>query len=278
MTKIQWTDMSIGAAKMGLYGCEHASTGCRSCWAESMASRFEKEHGYPPGIVADGRWTGKVQVDYSRIAYAFESLPKRKLCRVFAPSSGDLFHPEVPDRFIERCFHEMWKRAHLTFQVLTKRPERARHWWQCRGLTQPAGMPGEPLTWPSNIWIGCSCSTQADLDRMVPHLLQVPAAVRFLSLEPMIGPIDLKPIEILLPDTPVDRHGGWDIGVDWVVIGCESGPKRRPMQLQWARDVVEQCRAAVVPCFVKQVDIDGQVVSDIADPRWPLWAVREFPP
>ena len=128
MTKIQWTDRSLGAAKMGLYGCEHASTGCRSCWAESMASRFEKEHGYPPGIVEHGRWTGKVQVDYSRIAYAFETLPKRKPCRVFAPSSGGLFHPKVPFEYIREVWRFMACSPH-TYQVLTKRPSRVVEWW-----------------------------------------------------------------------------------------------------------------------------------------------------
>lgn len=254
-TKIEWTDYSLGAAKMGLYGCSHASVGCSRCWAESMASRFEAEHGYPPGIVANGRWTGRVVTDASKIAPAFESLPKRKRCRVFAPSSGDLFHPAVPDSFIMKVFVEMSKAvwSHHIFQLLTKRPDRILRWFR------EDDWEGWGYRLPHNIQIGGSFSTQADLDRGVGDLLRVPAAVRFISYEPGLS-------EIQVP-----------AGIDWLLIGCESGPNRRPFNRYWARYAVEQCRDLGIAPFVKQLpDSCGRVIH-AGHPEWPEWGVQEFP-
>ena len=122
-TKIHWTDHSLGAAKMGLFGCSHVSPGCRNCWAEGMASRFREQWGIPDGIVHNGRWTGEIATDCTKIEPAFDSLPKRKPCRVFAPSSGDLFHPGVPLQFRIEVLDAMGSRPHLTFLVLTKQIE-----------------------------------------------------------------------------------------------------------------------------------------------------------
>ena len=267
-TRIEWTDHSLGAARMGLFGCTHAGPGCAHCWAESMASRFESEHGYPPGIVANGRWTGRVETDASKIGPAFESLPKRKRCRVFAPSSGDLFHPDVPYIFAERVLREFADRPHLTGQILTKRPGRM------------ARLARNRSEWPSNVWAGMSASTQADLDRGVPDLLRVPAAVRFLSLEPLLERVDLlanDPLALGVPLADGTRWGGSKGIIDWIIVGAESGPNRRPCRLEWVRSVVEQCRDAGVPCFCKQIhDSRGNVIH-AGDPEWPAWAPQEFP-
>jgi len=286
-TRIEWTDHSLGAARMGIYGCSHtASRGCDHCWAEALASRFEAAHGYPPGIVANGRWTGRLSTDYSKIIPAFDSLPKRKGCRVFAPSSGDLLHEQVPPSFAARVIREFSLRPHLTGQILTKRPERVSFAWNSY-IAQFGSQH-----WPPNVWIGGSFSTQADLDRGLPDLLRVPAAVRFLSLEPL-----LEPVRVFPPDPPeppgIDSDHDWAARltgaesalldcryeatpIDWIIIGAESGPHRRPCRLEWVRAIVEQCDAAGTAVFVKQLEIDGRLSRDPAE--WPPWARRQEDP
>ena len=286
-TKIQWTDHTINP---GIYGCSPEHTGCRNCYAAKMAHRLAGMGQLQYDGVSDGsRWIpwksrrdydqtttwGGVSVDFDAIPRAFAKLPKRKPARVFVTSMGDLFHPDVPFQFISNVFGAMALRPHLTFQVLTKRPARIIDWMDW----------GQHGRWPPNIWNGASISDQETADSMIHYLLRVPAAVRFLSVEPMIGPVDLddmlgrcdgRCMAVEDFDSSKDECSS-DHGIGWVIVGCESGPNRRPMQLQWARDVVEQCGDANVACFVKQLDIDGQVVSDPDDPRWPSWAVREFP-
>ena len=271
-TKIDWTDHSIGGAKLGLYGCSHAkSRGCDHCWSPPMFTRFREAWNVPDGITKGDRWTGKVVVDYSRVGPAFESLPKRAGLRVFVPSSVDLFHPIVPGSFIELVFRQMAERPQV-FQVLTKRPHIAAEWaeWWTR----------ERGSWPPNIWIGCSCSTQADVDRMVPDLLRVPAAVRFLSLEPLLEPVEFECYQkgegYLKVDECGRRTRNWDQVIHHVIVGCESGPRRRPCPDEWVRSVVDQCRDQLTACFVKQLDRPDGVIH-ATDPRWLSWAVQQFP-
>jgi protein gp37 len=151
-----------------------------------MAHRQVAMGNYPEGITKVTRagvvWTGLVETDESKISPAFRKLPKTKPARVFVTSMADLFHADVPDRFIDATFDEMIARPHLTFQVLTKRIERVPRWYEARR---------HAMKWPDNVWMGATVEDQRRADERIPHLLRVPARTRFLSCEALLGPIDL---------------------------------------------------------------------------------------
>lgn len=252
-TKINWTDHSIGGARMGLYGCEHIGFGCMNCWASAMAQRYAEQWGLPEGTVRRGRWTGKVTTDESKVAPAFASLPKVKPCRVFAPSSADLFHDAVPLDYILAVFHEMGARPYLTFQVLTKRYRRS-YAFVREALCN--------MGWPPNVHLGWSISTQDELDGVVPYLF-VDTLKPWLSIEPLIEPIDVS--------------AAMHFGCRHVVVGCESGSQRRGMDWIWAKDIASICKWEGVPCFVKQLPLHGKIIHGPDDAGWPEWAVQELP-
>jgi protein gp37 len=229
---------------------------------------------------------------------------------------SDLFHEDVADDFIDRVFAVMVFAEQHRFQVLTKRPERMLAY-----LNALMGRWGEAADWPLlNIWLGVSTEDQPTADERIPLLLQTPAAVRFISAEPLLGPINLSrylvpPMHVTwgntdLPPAERERPSTEDVQavsqlaraaarmqgqayLDWVIVGGESGPGARPMDVAWARSLVQQCRAAGVACFVKQlgakpVERTNGVVTwpDVelrdrkgGDPsEWPVdLRVREFP-
>jgi protein gp37 len=297
VTKIQWTDHTINP---GIYGCSPAPEhpGCDHCYAQKMAERIAamrvaRGHDFDRGcngggadyygdVTTGGKWTGDVVVDFDAIPRAFAKLPKIKPARVFVTSMGDLFHPDVPWEFISRVIVEMAARPHLAFQVLTKRPDNA-----VRVLGHLAGFVGESASLPSNVWIGASVSDQTTAERLVPYLLQVPSSGRFLSVEPLVGPVLLPLRYDRAGRNLTDLPGLWDESddvIDWVIVGCESGPNRRPMRLSWASSIVDQCRDASVAVFVKQlpyIDVTDErrtgILSDNQSPQWPPWAVRALP-
>ena len=287
MTAIQWTDETWNPVT----GCTKVSAGCKNCYAEALAPRVFAGQVEP--IVApvdeDPR-TGQVRVDvvdtrarrFTDVRCHPERLEKplrwRKPRRVFVNSMSDLFHEDVPDEFILRVFNTMracWtdtpRRGH-TFQILTKRPERMRD--VCRrmrfdgagaGRLWLADHPDDIGGWPlmgatpgseplPNVWLGVSVEDQATADERIPILLDTPAAVRWISAEPVLGPIDLWGARYANPNGgKTGAVTSWDGGLDWVVCGGESGRKARPCDVAWIRSIVEQCRAAGVPCFVKQL-------------------------
>jgi protein gp37 len=180
--------------------------------------------------------------------------------------SGDTFHEKVPRRTILGIWRVMEVCPQHTFIVLTKR------WTRMYGLVRDLfeGRRGFPL---SNVWLGVSVSTQAELNAAEPYLLKTPAVVRFLSLEPLLGPVDLVGVRRAFI---AEACGCTEIDVDWVIVGCESGPNRRPCPIEYVESVVAQCKAAGVPVFVKQVSINGRVSKDVAE--WPeSIRVRELP-
>jgi protein gp37 len=301
-TKIQWTDETWNPVT----GCRKVSPGCKHCYAEGVADRFWATQ-YPPVEDRVGTYTSShgtlytditrprrftdVQVHPDRLD---QPLHWRKPRRVFVNSMSDLFHEDVPDDFIAQVFGVIASQERHTFQVLTKRPERAKKllggaWIQNEALF---GLPFEKR-WPlPNVWLGVSVEDQERADERIPLLLETPAAVRFLSCEPLLGPVDLDAISTwahAMPSEPVS--------IDWIIVGGESGAKARPMDLAWARSLVEQGRAAGVPVFVKQLgrrpivshhafDEHGPVTIDLhlrdshgGDPaEWPEdLRVREFP-
>ena len=272
MSKIQWTDVTWNP----VIGCSRVSEGCRNCYAERHASRLAGNPLTPgyAGIAKDGRWTGRVELVPEKL---IEPLAWRKPRRVFVNSMSDLFHESLPDAEIDKVFAVMLQAPMHTFQVLTKRAERMRAylsnpWLYSRllravdmGTRQSSNAPNpmigvsDPSRFPAKwIWLGVSCEDQKTADERVPLLLQTSAAVRFVSLEPLLGPIDLR--SLLGRDT-LDPFSAAP-PVDWVIIGGESGPGARPCDVAWIRDIIRQCKTAGVPCFVKQL---GAYVADRND-------------
>ncbi|MFE3958603.1 DUF5131 family protein [Nocardia sp. NPDC059091] len=223
MTGIEWTEVTWNPVT----GCDRVSSGCTNCYALSMAKRL-KAMGAPK-YQADGDPRTSGPGFAVTIHPAALDIPHRwrspKL--VFVNSMSDLFHAHVSELFIQQVFEVIAPTPQHTYQVLTKRSLRAR-----RLATY--------LQWPANLWMGVSVEDQAALAR-ARHLLAVPAAVRFLSCEPLLGAVDL---------TAVLGEGGEGIG--WVIAGGESGPGARPVDPEWVRALRDQCLAAGVPFFFKQ--------------------------
>ena len=204
VTSIEWTERTWNPVT----GCSKVSQGCKHCYAERIADRFWGDRAFT-----------EVQCHPDRLSH-----PKsiRKGSMFFVNSMSDLFHPDVPENFIRDVFTVMAECPQHTFQVLTKRSER---------LAKLA----PSLNWPPNVWMGVSVEDARVVER-IQDLKNVPAAVRFLSLEPLIGP---------LTDLDLD-------GLHWVIVGGESGPGARPMKASWVKSIRRQCRAARVPFFFKQ--------------------------
>lgn len=261
MTKIEWTEKTWNVVT----GCAHASPGCDHCYAERMSKRLAGRFGYP----RDEPFA--VTLHPERLD---EPLRWRKPRRCFVCSMSDLFHPDVPEEFIRRIWTTMALARVHTFQVLTKRPQRMAALCRDRDAT-PAEVdegcefgfvPGLQYDGPApNVWVGTSVENQRYADLRIPHLLATPAAVRFLSVEPLLGPVDLS--EWINPGRigvcKTDNGKRWhDVGacehcqgprIDWCIVGGESGPGARPMEQEWAESVVAQCHAAGVAVFVKQL-------------------------
>lgn len=305
-TKIEWSDATWNPTR----GCTKIAQGCKNCYAETFAERFRGVPGHPYEQGFD-----------PRLAPEQLTIPLKwkKPRRIFVDSMSDLFHEAFPDEHIAAVFGVMALTPWHTYQVLTKRPERAAalfarmwsenvmiSWLRCTAtdwITTTArdvlfarpwadvlnrasaalaerGFDGEGFVpeWPlPNVWIGTSIAEQKDADKNIPYLLQIPAAVRFLSVEPIIGPVDLRHTKHIERVT-FDEHGCWandvpveidaltgswvvadgaDTGkgsaVQWVIVGGESGHGARPCNVEWISSIVQQCKDAGVPAFVKQL-------------------------
>lgn len=208
---IEWTDATWNP----LRGCRKVSPGCKHCYAETFSERFRGVPGHP----------FEQGFDLRLVPEALDlPLQWRTPRRIFVNSMSDLFQDEVPDDYVLRVFDVM-RRAphHRAFQVLTKRSARLRE-------LAPA------LPWPDNVWIGVSVELESYAHRIADLVEVQEAAVRFLSVEPLLGPIPELPLE----------------GIDWVIVGGESGRGARPMDPDWVRDLRDQCVEASVPFFFKQ--------------------------
>lgn len=222
-TTIEWTEMTWNPVT----GCRKVSQGCKHCYAERMAKRLE--------AMGCGRYSSGFE---PTLHWDLVQVPKQwKRPRViFVNSMSDLFQDEVPIEFIQSVFQTIIDCPHHTFQILTKRSARLRSL-------------AARLAWPPNIWLGVSVENAKVVSRVV-DLAEVPAAVRFLSCEPLLGP---------LYDLPLKR-------IDWVIVGGESGPMARPMMEWWVQDIRRQCRKARVPFFFKQwggkrKDLTGRLLN-----------------
>jgi len=167
-----------------------------------------------------------------------QPLKWKKPCRIFVCSMGDLFHQDVPDKFIELVWQTMYEAKQHVFMVLTKRPERMLDW-----ISRSMYLSNAPL---QNVWLGTSVENQATADERIPILIETPAVIRFVSVEPMLGPV--------IAHEYMRGFGRFytDTALDWVICGGESGPGARPMHPDWARDLRDQCQQASVPYFFKQ--------------------------
>ncbi len=206
---IEWTETTWNPVT----GCTKISTGCRHCYAERMARRLQ--------AMGAAKYRDGFQVRTHEDALE-QPLTWKRPRRVFVNSMSDLFHQAVPAGFIEAVFDVMNRASRHTFQVLTKRPGRA---------AQLAGR----LRWTPNIWLGVSIESERRLGRTA-QLAKIPAQTRFLSLEPLLGP---------LPSLSLD-------GIDWVIVGGESGPGARPMAAEWVRHIRGACEQSGTPFFFKQ--------------------------
>lgn len=264
-TSIEWTATynDDGTVTPGfnwnfLRGCSRVSEGCRNCYAEGVAARFSK-----PGQPYEGlakfvdhkpRWTGEIGFIEDVL---MKPLRWKKPRKIFVNSMSDLFHEKVADDILDRAFAVMALTPQHTYQILTKRPERMKEYlnrvknyngslsqfWLGDSIQNSAPFISfqqlrdaridRPLP---NCWAGVSIEDQKTADERIPLLLQTPAAVRWISAEPLLGPVDITAI----------------LGLDWVVVGGESGPNARPMHPDWARSIRDQCQAAGVSFFFKQ--------------------------
>jgi protein gp37 len=274
-TGIEWTDATWNP----VHGCSKVSPGCANCYAETLSLRrgFTR---HP--------WTGlhkdlNVSLHPERLD---QPLRWRRPRRVFVNSMSDLFHEQIPDEFIDRVWAVMALAGTHTFQVLTKRPDRMRAYLAERSrsskwIEAAAETFGYTLRWQGlslcpwplpHVWLGVSVEDQRRADERIPLLLQTPAAVRFISAEPLLGPVDLGFLE---PCDHVRRThaeiGCWK-ALDWIIVGGESGPGARPMDLAWARSLVAQAKAAGVATFVKQL---GSVVRDEHGTWSPPYGARD---
>ncbi len=312
-TGIQWTDATWNPMR----GCSRVSEGCRNCYAERVASRFSGpgqpyepfikmrvksvdrslEVDDPKAVTYDQRrWNGVVRMVHEHLA---DPLRWKKPRRIFVNSMSDLFHEALTNEEIAAVFGVMAAAPRHTFQILTKR-ERMLVWF--RWASAQRGQNARSVcsqaaaklvdgarwdfaigdgSWPlPNVWLGVSVENQAAADERIPLLLETPAAVRFLSCEPLLERVDLDPMRqhpgFTFETTLAETSGGWlgacrcdveamdGVGmhdgrcpatrprIDWVIAGCESGPGARPAQVDWYRALRDQCAAAGVPFFLKQ--------------------------
>lgn len=302
-SKIEWTEASWNPVT----GCEEVSPGCDHCYAKTFAERWR---GTPGHAYANGF---DLTLRPNRLDQPLRWTRPR---RVFVNSMSDLFHKDIPDEYIGKVFAVMAATPRHTYQLLTKRHGRMRallnnaDWrsyvFQYESVLDLSGRPRPLPVWPlPNVWLGVSVEDQQRADLRIPALFETPAAVRWLSMEPLLGPVDLTGINwrrgsITHLDVLNGRYGVpelWqqktDKRIDWVVVGGESGPGARPMHPYWARSVRDQCVAAGVPFFFKQhgewgplLDVFDYVTNDdrvqVVDTAgrlrgrpWPGWKVQD---
>jgi protein gp37 len=300
---IEWTDATWNP----IVGCSIVSPGCTNCYAMKMAARIEKMNrtggsgssyvnhydGTTRSVNGNVVWTGKLARASEKTL--LEPLGRKKPTKYFVNSMGDLFHEDCPDEWIDRVFAVMALCPQHTFQILTKRAERMRDYligphrsrWASvitklivenviksdYEAAKATAAIWETVALPT-IWLGVSCERQQEADERIPLLLQTPAAVRFISAEPLLGAIDAS--KFMWPvcgwwrsthkSYEEAKAAGAECGLerqslvhadrrflDWVIVGGESGPDARPFNVTWARSIIDQCHAANVPVFVKQL-------------------------
>ena len=291
-THIEWADATLNYVN----GCSLASPGCTNCYAMRLAGTRLKHHPSREGLTVDTKagpvWTGEVRCHELAL---IQALKWKRPRRIFWNAHGDLFHDNVSDAWIDRLFAVCALTPQHTHMILTKQAGRMREYMTAietrpeqfgaalaevvmsGGMSREHGLDAiEAMAWPlPNVWLGVSVEDQIRADERIPDLLATPAAVRFLSCEPLLGPIDLlkwfdptgaccggEP-EYRCDNCPSDaswrysiaaEDGTWafDPTIDWVIVGGESGPRARPMHPDWPRELRDQCLGNEVPFHFKQ--------------------------
>lgn len=292
-SKIEWTDATWNP----LAGCTKCSPGCENCYAERMSHRLESMHQKDRKkykhlwkyneVITCGAWNNSIYLDIPSLD---KPLHWHKPRRIFVCSMSDLFHPKVPFDFIDKVMFTIYKSYSMghTFQILTKRVRRMMKYFSGNvdgriiGLfrrTDNRYTSEHRLTNSVNLLprvrLGVSISNQAEADEKIPIIIQIPAAFRWLSIEPLLSKInltawlDVQEQEFTAKRNSKEIRSGSKSNIkntsrqklDLVVVGCESGPKRRPCKIEWVESIVAQCKAAYVPVFVKQINVNGKVVK-----------------
>lgn len=234
---ISWTDYSGGDLNF-VSGCTPVSEGCANCYARAIYERWGRDHSVVTAHSDKLRRLGTAHWMFR------ESSKRGGMPMCFVCDTGDLFHDDVDDSFIFHALSTFIRRSDIIWQILTKRPERMRDilGYLCRADCEPL---------PPGIWLGVTCENQARADERIPILLDIPAAVRFVSVEPMLGPVDLRGNAdgLMWPWHEATARGE---SFNWVICGAESGPSRRPFEVAWAEALYQECKAAGVPFFGKQ--------------------------
>lgn len=322
-TKIEWADATVNAVN----GCSVVSPGCTNCYAMRLAGTRMKHHPTRAGLTIDTKagpvWTGEVRLNEPAL---LQPLSWKRPRRIFWNAHGDLFHDKVPDEWIDRVFAVCALTPQHKHMILTKRSARMRDHICSRAGDYMVRLPQalddmgiarssqHPLLhWPlNNVWLGVSVEDQQRADERIPDLLATPAAVRFLSCEPLLGPVDLTLIPALgfsgaaLPkvnlleltiadaDAIIDgaaeavpclnslrlypelsRYGFGVSKLDWIIVGGESGPGARPVHPDWVRSLRDQCKAAGTAFFFKQW---GEWVNEDQSPADAVFPGEGFDP
>lgn len=297
-TKIEWTDATWNP----ITGCSVVSPGCTNCYAMKLAGTRLKNHPTRAGLTTDSKagpvWNGQVRFNEGML---LDPLRWKRPRMIFVCAHGDLFAENVPDEWIDQIFAVMALAPHHTFQVLTKRPERMRDYltrnagngrqdirnqlawdvtakvmnlwhpdWKSEGIDGSHRSKGIAAfaAWPlPNVWLGVSVEDQKRADERIPLLLETPGAIRWISAEPLLGPLDIRRhIEFAHLDSELGLSSP---GIDWVVAGGESGRGARPMHPDWARSLRDQCADAEVSFLFKQWgEYLPAIDRDRDDPDW----------
>lgn len=287
-TNISWTDATFSPWR----GCQKISKGCENCYADTFSHRNPKllgvfgteAQGGTRVVASDDMWRqplkwnaqGSSRVFCASIADVFEdwSGPMLNHKGEQLYRNGEFETPLTMDDVRRRLFDLIDATPNLTWQLLTKRPENIRRMWQQAGhpfCTHPAD--DDWAYSRLNVWLGTTVENQEAADNRLPELLENSdlSPVQFLSMEPLLGNVDLRwPEEINPFMTPLLNY------IQWIIVGCESGSHRRDTKIEWVRDLRDQCKAAGVAFFVKQLEIDGKVATDINQFPEDL-RIQEFP-
>jgi protein gp37 len=301
-TKIEWVqslDGKPGETWNPIVGCSHVSPGCNNCYAEKMAWRLKcMGCAQYKSVVTNKGWTGKTFLAEKQLG---KPQLRKRPTTFFVCSMSDLFHEDVPPHWVNNVFGVMRDLPKNTFILLSKRAKRMQHY-----LNNWVNIYGGALP---NVWANVTTENQRMADKRIPLLLRTPAAIRGVSVEPMLEPVDLDRyfygwcphcgsdfgctyenkclgcskriaqsyLTAYDESAPTDDPDElWIPPINWVIIGAESGPKRRPCSLEWVRDLVGQCKRANVPVFVKQLDIEGKLSKNMSE--WPPdLRIRQMP-
>lgn len=270
MTNIEWTHRgeTKGESWNMIGGCTKVSEGCSNCYAlrdswriQNNPKRPDRYEGVCEKVNGDVRWTGRINLDWDAVT---KPLHWRKPRTVFVASMSDLFHKDVPFDFIGDVWQTMFNSPKHTFQVLTKRPQRARQWFDEYWIPAVDYDP-EQYVLP-NVWLGVTAENQKQADKRIPILADIPARVRFVSAEPLLGPIDFsRYLDVIDYNPQVMYYEEWPRKnlLSWCITGGESGHNARPMHPQWARDIRDQCLEHNVAYFHKQ---NGEWIKQRAVP------------